>query len=363
MSKRAIHVINANGSEYTRMVLDPKTRMLCGKPLYYKTSRRVLLDLEGQREAIVSIVSPVVHTAIESAYGRPLCKRCFFLARLDGVERAEELLKAEHQKREALARLKEKAHAAKHGELEAFAREIDQARADALVCLDAFEHGKQIERCKHRAVVDQYGNSWILHQEEHAFGDTKHRCNLPKGHTEACRLPLDGEPHHADLQITLAIAVKLYRREHRSSGNKLIVWLNGSRRCACGWHGDSDPSAVGLLFGQVVRESDACPECARRLPKYGRASKRHVACRFCRAILGRNLNPFGHYEHATLNAEDGGIVADRSRATAINTIDVWDHTVRCALRYLGGVTLTEQTDEPILKAALPAGSFVLEHDQ
>jgi hypothetical protein len=96
------------------------------------------------------------------------------------------------------------------------------------------------------------------------------------------------------------------------------------------------------------------------LRAYGRASKRHVACRFCRTILGRNCDPFA--DHSRSFFDESGFLLRNDSPT--KPVDVWRHTVLCAFDYLNPIAKTNQTDEPIVLAGhLPSEPFVLEHDR
>lgn len=336
---RAVHAIFASTQAlYMTALVDRKHRVLCGKPLYYK--------IDG---ALVKARELTARIWENGSLSGVTCTGCLKLARLTPTERAQALADAEDQKRRAFQRLQANTNEARDAMRSHRQAVIDAARIDALVCLDAFENGREIKRCN-------------------APVGSSVRCNLPAdGHTN-CRARLEGEPKHIDLGETLAVAIDAYKMANQSGGERLIVFVNGARECRTCHRWTEDPGA------SYCQHCPKLKNISTLLPKFTPATLRDVCCRFCRVVLGKQCSPFKDYSHALFNVEGANIsrgcrspsqrYANDARALEdVEVVDVWKHTVVCALRYLAGVQQTNYDDEPIIKPRLPAESFTLEHDR
>jgi len=346
MSRRAVHVIDVAQALYIATLTNRTSRMLCGKPLYFQANEH-----HKARETTVAIYTVAARDGakkrgtrtmgeVNGALGAKNCKQCFFLARLTPAERAAEIAKRTDKTKAAFDKLKSKKAEANRIKNEARAAKIEAARGDALVCLDAFVNsdGKHYpERCK----------TWLRTEHPTRAGEsaTQIRCNLVRGHDGDCK-ERTWEDLALDMREVLDIAIDAHKFANKSGGYRLVVIRDGARACR-------------YCSGELS-EGDTCDGCSRPLPKPARATPRDVCCRFCSAVLGRDQSPFEDYSHAAFDLDGSRLQTIPQYANATEMVDVWKHTVVCALSYLAGVVRTEQTDEPI--AILPASSFVLEHD-
>lgn len=345
MSKRAVHILNPIGVQYAAMLVDRNARMLCGKPLYYKNGSTYGADRKPlkSRESTISIDNYATPLRRPRSSPDPKrCTECWRLAAMTPGQRALHLELKKQKTTNAFDKLKSKKAEADRIKNETRSAKIEAARGDALVCLDAFVNsdGKHYpERCK----------TWLRTEHPKQAGDsaTQIRCNLVRGHDGDCK-ERTWEGLALDMREVLDIAIDAHKFANRSGGHRLVVMRDGARACR-------------YCSGELS-DGDTCDGCSRPLPKPARATPRDVCCRFCSVVLGRQQSPFEDYSHAAFHPDGSRLQTIPQYANAPDDfIDVWKHTVVCALSYLAGVVRTEQTDEPL--KVMPASSFVLEMDQ
>jgi hypothetical protein len=307
--KEKTHLLDARGDAYLRMMQDRQAVTLCGADLWYREKT------EDRKGTIVRRLDTVSIAAAEGLRTRPLapkankCRDCLKLAKLTADER-----KAWHEnKARAFEKLQEQAKAKRAAELAVLDAEIVKARGDALACLDAWheldgkvDRERQLpKRCNRIVLVS--------------------RCHMSAKHNGPC------ETHDADgnlielaldFETTLDMAIKAHKREHGGDAGKRL------------WK--FQPIEVDKNDGTNARIS----------------ADKLVCCRFCTRIMGQGRIGFDYSHHTFTLAQDTGVAKLNLPGFSSDQVDVREHTVVCALRYLAQVKIT----------TLPDQSFVLDHD-